>query len=69
MQDFTAILDFLCDCIVTVMGLDIPLGSDFSLKFGTIAIGSIAFTLLIRILTRAITDGSKTTKKGAASDD
>lgn len=69
MADFLTILNFFKGCILSLFALRIPLGSDYSLEFGSVCIGLICFPLLLKIFARifetaALSSSNKSDKKG-----
>ena len=49
MQDFTSIVNMISDMIMYLFSLRIPLGSDFSISFGSFAIGCFFLVILSHI--------------------
>lgn len=50
MTDFLQILNFLNHCIIYLLSVRIPLGSDFSISIGSVLIGALFFGALIKII-------------------
>lgn len=56
MDDFLAILNLIKTLIVMLFNVRIPLGSDYSIRWGSIVLGILGLYLAMRLIFRLFSD-------------